>query len=42
MQLKKTPGALRFGLMAASCSLLGAQASAQTTTDTPVDEEQPW
>ena len=42
MQLKKPPGALRFGLMAASCSLLGTTAVAQTTTDTPVDEEQPW
>jgi len=42
MQLKTTPGALRLGLMAASCSLLGTPAVAQTTPDTPTDDEQPW
>src|SRR5579871_313866 len=47
MQVKKTPGALRLGLMAASCSLLGARALADAPVaapgpETPVDDEQPW
>ena len=47
MQVKKTPGALRLGLMAASCSLLGGRALADTPTpappaESPSDDEQPW
>ena len=42
MQLKKTPSALRLGLMAASCSLLGTTAVAQTTADPAADEDTPW
>src|SRR5882724_11984316 len=41
MQVKQ-PGALRLGLMAASCSLLGSNAVAQSTPDDVVDEETPW
>jgi hypothetical protein len=41
MQLKKKPGSLRLGLMAASCSLLGARALADTPAEAPVDEETP-
>jgi hypothetical protein len=47
MQVKKTPGALRLGLMAASCSLLGARAFADAPAsaapaETAADDEQPW
>jgi hypothetical protein len=41
MQLSGKPGALRLGLMAATCSLLSPQLHAQTDTDTPSDAEQP-
>jgi hypothetical protein len=43
MQLKKpTPGALRLGLMAASCSLLSTAAFAQSAGDVPAEDETPW
>jgi Protein of unknown function (DUF3570) len=43
MQLKKAaPGALRLGLMAASCSLLGGPAFAQSATDVSTEDETPW
>ena len=47
MQVKKTPGALRLGLMAASCTLLGSRALADAPAESPpadvsTDDEGPW
>jgi hypothetical protein len=47
MQVKKTPGALRLGLMAASCTLLGSRVLADAPAETPpadvsTDDEGPW
>jgi hypothetical protein len=42
MQLKKTPGALRLGLMAASCALLTGAAHAQSAEEEVSEGEQPW
>jgi hypothetical protein len=43
MQLNKTSGSLRLGLMAASCALLSAPVHAQSADDEQVNEgEQPW
>jgi len=41
MQLSGRPGALRLGLMAATCTLLSSPLRAQTEAETPSDAEQP-
>ena len=41
MQLSGRPGALRMGLMAATCTLLSSPLRAQTEAETPSDAEQP-